>query len=105
MGRSQLGTHGVIHADNDVNQDFERNLTPDYLIHRNVVLAKEAFSRKAVEDVVLNAYGEIDMAKETGMRGGKEHAVLVAYLSGRGNGCGERGQGGRSRGKLSEGRT
>ena len=27
--RSQLGTHGVIHTDNVVNQHFARNLTPD----------------------------------------------------------------------------
>ena len=106
MRRSQLGSHGVIHGDNDVNQHFARNLTLDYSMKRNVVLAKEAFSRKAVEDFVLNAYGEIDMAKETGMRGGKEHAVFVAHLSGRGNGCGGReGRGGRTRGKPSKGRT
>ena len=51
--RSQLGTHGVIHTDNDVNQHFAQNLTPDYSVKKSILLAKEGLRRKVLEDVVL----------------------------------------------------
>ena len=55
--RNQLGTHGVIDTDNDVNQQFTRNMTADYSVQKRILLAKEEFTRKVLEDVVLNAYG------------------------------------------------
>ena len=101
--RRQLGTHGVIHTDNDVNQHFARNLTPDHSVQKSILLAKEDLTRKVLEDVVLTAYGEIEMAKEKGTRDGKGHALFVADSGGRGNGGGGRtGRGGRGRGKRSE---
>ena len=98
--RNQLGTHGVIHTDNEVNQHFARNLTPDYSVQKSILLAKDELTRKVLEDVVLNAYGEMEMAKEKGTRDGKGHALFVADSGGRGNGDGARaGRGGRVRGK------
>ena len=78
MLRSQLGTHGVIRADNDVNQHFAKNITPDYSVKNSILLAKEELSRKVLEDVVLTTYDEMEMAKEKGMRDGKGHALLLS---------------------------
>ena len=39
--RSKLGTYGVINTGNDVNQNFARNLTPDYSVQKIILLAKE----------------------------------------------------------------
>ena len=103
--RNQLGTHGVIHTDNDVNQHFARNLTPDNSVQKSILLAKEELSRKVLEDVVLNAFGEMEMAKEKGARDEKGHSFFIADSGGRGNGGGARGgRGGRVRGKRGEGR-
>ena len=102
--RSQLGTHGAIHTDNDVDQHFARNLTPAYSVQNSILLAKEELSRKVLEDV-LHAYGEMEMAKGKRTRDGKGHAHFVADLGGRGNGGVERaGRGRRGLGKRGEGR-
>ena len=76
--RNQLGTNGVIHTDNDVNQHFARNLTPDYSVQKIMLLAEEELTRKVLEGVVLNAYGEMEVAKEKGTRDEKGHALFVA---------------------------
>ena len=103
--RSKPGTHVVIHTDNDVNQHFARNVTPDYSVQKSVLLAKEELSRKVLDDVVLSAYSEMDMAKVRGREKGKLHALLVADSGGQGNEGGRRaGRDGRGRGKLGEGR-
>ena len=103
--RSQLGTDRFIHTENNVNQNFARNLISDYSVQKSILLAKEELSRKVLEDVVLNAYGEMEMAKEKGMRDGKGQALFLADLGGRGNGGGGiGGRGGRGRSKLNEGR-
>ena len=39
--RSQLGTDGVTHTENDGNQHFARNLTPGYSVQKSIFLAKE----------------------------------------------------------------
>ena len=66
MPRNQLGTHGVIHADTDVNQHVARNLTPNYSVQDRSLPPKEDLSRKILEDVVLNAYGEMEWPRRRG---------------------------------------
>ena len=105
MLRIQLGTHVVIHSDINVNQHFARNLTRYYSVQKNIVLAKEESSRKVFEDVVLNTYGEMEMAKGKGTRYEKGHALFVADSGCRGNeGGGTAGRGERGRGKRGKGR-
>ena len=86
--RSQLGTYSVIHTDNDVNPHFARNLTPENSMPKSMLLAKEVLTRKVVKDDVLNAFDEMEMAKDKRTRDGKGHALLVADSGGRGNGGG-----------------
>ena len=40
-------------------------------------LLRKELSRKVLEDVVLNAYREMEMAKEKGTRDGRGHALLL----------------------------
>ena len=103
--RSKPGTHGAIHTDNDVNQHFARNVAPDYSVQKSVLLAKEELSRKVLDDVVLNAYSEMEMVKVRGREIGKGHALFVADSGGHSNEGGRRaGRDGRGRRKLGEGR-
>lgn len=102
MLRNLFGTHSVIHTANDANQDFARNLTPDYSVQKSILLTKkdEKCSR-----MLMNAYGEMEMAKEKEMRDGKGLTSFVANSGGRGNRGGARGcRFGRGGGKRSEGR-
>ena len=66
-------------------------------IQKRILLTDADLSRKVLEDVVLSAYGEMEMAREQEMRNGTGHA-LVAPDSGRGNGGGA-GEG-RERGRT-----
>ena len=103
--RRQLDTHDASYTDHDVIQHFARNLTPDHSVQNSILLAKKEISLKVLEDVCVNAYGEMEMAKEMGTRDGKGHALFAADSGGRGNaGGGRAGRGGRGRGKRGEGR-
>ena len=94
--QSQLGSHGMAFSDVDANHHLARNLSHAFGIQQSILLANADSSRKVLEDVVLSAYGEMEMAREQEMRNGTGHA-LVAPDSGRGNGGGAGG--GRERGR------
>ena len=88
--RSRLGSHGMAFTDVDANHHLARNLSHAFGIQTSILLTNPDLSRKALEDVVLNAYGEMEMAREQEMTNGTGHA-LIAPDSGRGNGGGAGG--------------
>ena len=94
--QSQLGSHGMAFSDVDGNHHLDRNLSHAFGIRKSILITIADLSLKVLEDVVLSAYGEIEMAREQEMRNGTGQA-LVAPDSGRGNGGGTGG--GRERGR------
>ena len=99
--RSQLGSHGMVFSDVDANHHFVRNVSHVFGVQKSILLTNADLSRQVLEDVVLSAHGEMEMAREQERRNGTGHA-LVAPDSGRGNEGG--GRGGRGRNRRNENR-
>ena len=62
--RSRRCAHGMIFPDVDANQHFARNLSPAFGVQKRVVLTNAEFTYQVLEDVVLSAYGEMEMSRE-----------------------------------------
>ena len=99
--RSRLALHGVTFSGVDANQHFARNLSHVFGVQKSILLSNADLTCKALEEVVLNAYGEMVMAREEEKRTGTGHALVAPDWSGRGNGGDPNGgRGGRgNRGK------
>ena len=83
--RGRLSSHGVTFSDHDANKHFARNLSPAFGVQKSILLANSDLSYQVLEDVVLSAHGEMEMAREQEARTGTGHALVVPGL-GQGNG-------------------
>ena len=61
--QSQLGTHEMAFSDVDDNHHPARNLSRAFGIQKSILLTNAGLSRKVLENVVLSAYGEMEMAR------------------------------------------
>ena len=62
--RNRLGTHGMVFPDIDANQNFARNLSPVFGVQKSTLLANAELTYQVLEDVVLSAYGEMEMSRD-----------------------------------------
>ena len=75
--RNRLALHGVTFSDVDANQHFARNLSHVFGMQKSILLSNADLTCKVLEDVVLNAYGEMEMAREEEKRTGTGHALVA----------------------------
>ena len=86
MLRSRLALHGVTFSDVDANQQSAGNLSHGFGVQKSILLSNADLTCKILEDVVLSAYGEMEMAREEEKRTGTGHAPVASDWSGQGNG-------------------
>ena len=94
--RSRLALHGVTFSDIAANQHFARSISHVSGVQKSILLSNADLTCKLLDDVVLSAYGEIEVAREEEKRTRKGHALVAPDWSGRVNGGDQNdGRGGR----------
>ncbi|CAN0528214.1 unnamed protein product, partial [Laminaria digitata] len=99
--RSRLANHGTVITAVDANHQFARRLSPAFAVQKSILLSNAELSCQVLEDVVLSAFSQMEMAREEEERNGTGHALVAPDWSGRGfggvqnGGRGERGGRGR----------
>ncbi|CAN0427309.1 unnamed protein product [Scytosiphon promiscuus] len=105
--RSRLSSHEVLFSDQDANRHFARNLSHIFQVQKSILLANADLSYKVLEDVVLSAQTEMEMARGQELMDEAEHALILPG-TGRGMGGaqtgGRGGRGGRGRNRKNDGK-
>ena len=84
--RYRLSQHGMTISGVDANQHFARKLSHVFVVQKNILLANADLTSKVIEDVVLCACGEMEMARENEKRTGTGYDLGAPDCSGRGDG-------------------
>ena len=87
--RRRLALHGQTFSGVYANQHFACSLSLDYRVQNSILLSNADLTRKVLQDLMLSAYREMEIARGKKKRTGTGNALVAPDWSGRGNGCDE----------------